>query len=89
MRNRGTYMKSKLDNTTLGKLAQELRSILGQKSSEDQLLSELDRFVNHYGLRIEEAWRAVMVLHGIPPGLTGPTDRRFSWQPELDAFVGT
>jgi hypothetical protein len=82
-------MKSKMGNTALGKLAQELRSILGQKASEDQLLSELDRFVNHYGLRIEEAWRAVLVLHGIPPGLTGPADRHFTYQPELDAFVGT
>ncbi len=82
-------MKSKIGISALSKLAQELRTILGRKASEDQLLSELDRFVNHYGLCVEEAWRAVMVLHGIPPGLTGPGDRHYTWQPELDAFVGT
>jgi len=82
-------MIGKTGTYNLNKLARELRMLLGHKASEEQLLMELDRFINQYGLCIEEAWRAVMVLHGIPPGLTGPTDRRFSWQPELDAFVGT
>jgi hypothetical protein len=82
-------MKSKMSLSALSKLAQELKTILGHKASEDQLLSELDRFVNHYGLCVEAAWRTVMVLHGIPPGLTGPVDRHFTWQPQLDAFVGT
>jgi hypothetical protein len=82
-------MMCKMGISALGKLAQELRTILGRKATEEQLVSELDRFVNHYGLRVEEAWRAVLVLHGIPPGLTGPADRHFTWQPSLDAFVGT
>jgi|GEM_PF-6864364 len=82
-------MGSKTGTYNLGKLAQDLRMLLGQRASEDQLLCELDRFINQYGLCIEEAWRAVLVLHGIPPGLTGPADRHFTWQPQLDAFVGT
>jgi len=63
-----------------------MRAVLGRRFSEPQLLADLDRFANCYGLSIEDARRAVMVLHGIPPGLTGPTERRFTWQQEIDAF---
>jgi len=86
---RGTYMRRHFSISVLGGLARELRAILGQRTSEHQLLEDLDRFTNRYGLPIEDARRAVMVLHGVPPGLAGPTDRRFTWQQELDAFVGT
>jgi hypothetical protein len=78
-----------IDNKTLGDLASEMRMVLGGRASRAQLFEDLDRFANRYGLQLEEARRAVMVLHGVPPGLTGPTERRYTWQQELDAFDAT
>ena len=80
-------MRRSVGISALRPLASELRELLGDRATEDGLLDDLDRFANRYGLGIEEARRAVMVLHGVPAGLTGPVLRRFTWQQELDAFV--
>jgi len=79
-------MRRQTGISELKALAQELRAVLGTRFAEAQLFADLDRFANRYGLDLEEARRAVMVLHGIPPGLTGPPLRRYSWQQEIDAF---
>jgi hypothetical protein len=82
-------MRRHIGIKTLGDLASEMRLVLGGRASQAQLFQDLDRFANQYGLQLEEARRAVMVLHGIPPGLTGPTERRYTWQQEIDAFDAT
>jgi hypothetical protein len=79
-------MRRHIGLTALRAIAQELRTVIGTRFAETQLLADLDRFANRYGLNLEAARRAVMVLHGIPPGLAGPSDQRFTWQQELDAF---
>jgi hypothetical protein len=66
--------------------AKDIAVLLGSRVTSAQVQDDLDRFVNRYGIDLEEARRAVLVLHGIPPGLTGPSRLRFTWQSDLDIF---
>jgi hypothetical protein len=82
----GRRMTRRFGTQALRPHAEGLATLLGSKASVDQVMDELRRFVNDYGIGLEEARRAVLVLHGIPPGLAGPNKRRFTWQTEIDAF---
>ena len=66
--------------------ARDIAILLGSKVTTIQIEDDLDRFVNQYRVDLEEARRAVLVLHGIPPGLTGPSKLRFTWQSDLDIY---
>jgi hypothetical protein len=70
---------------TLRTHASDLADLV-RKVEVGQLLDDLNRFVNRYRISLEEARRAVLVLHGIPPGLAGPEKRRFTWQSNLALF---
>lgn len=78
-------MRRRIGLRTLGTYAREICGLI-RKAEEGQILDDLNRFVNRYRLGLEEARRAVLVLHGIPPGLAGPEKRRFTWQSELASF---
>jgi len=79
-------VRHKIGTMALKPHARDISVLLGSKVSTALILDDLDRFVNDYKVGLVEARRAVLVLHGIPPGLAGPSKINFTWQSELDAF---